>query len=259
MLSKFAGISFKRDNQNVMNLNPIKKEILIRFIKSPEGLRYRDAKKFEWENDLYNYHLQSLVKENLIEKTGYKYFLTNKGKKFVEVEFPLDPIGINADLFRINVLCIVVKTLENKTFQVLNQKRKRTPYAGDIGIIGGAVLQGELIVDAAKRKLMLETGLEADFKHISTVRKLRYSSNQELFSDIEFHICLSLNPSGNLVEDNAYGFNYFVDIDKGIENELSSIMGSKSVAEILKQLKVVNFTSIPFQFFEEKKIIENFN
>lgn len=240
-----------------MNINPIKKEILIRFIKSPEGLRYRDAKKFEWENDLYNYHLQSLVKDNLVEKRKYKYFLTEKGKKLVEVELPLDPKGIQSDLFRINVLCIIIKK-GTDGYLILNQKRKRTPYAGDIGIIGGAIFQGELMIDAAKRKTELETGLEVDFEHISTVRKLRYNSNNQLFSDIEFHICLGLNPLGNLVEENEYGFNAFVDLKTGIENELSSTMGSSSVVKILKKLQDNNFKDIPFQFFEEKKIIKDF-
>jgi ADP-ribose pyrophosphatase YjhB (NUDIX family) len=235
----------------------IKREILKRILRAKDGIRYRDGRPSEIENDLYNYHLKQLVKSGYIEKLGYKYYLTNKGKKYIEVEVPLDPQGNVSDLFRVNILAIVYRNNSGQV-EILNQTRTRHPYYGDSGVIGGAVQNGEFIANAANRKLIQETGLSADFKLIGVVRKLRYDKHKRLFSDILFHICISNNFKGELKPETEFGENSWVNIDIAINNENISIQGSPKVAEVLQILKENNFKDIPFFYIEEEVLIENF-
>ena len=47
------------------------------------GARYSELKPVDVENDLFNYHLQQLVKNEYLEKKDEKYWLTPKGKSLV--------------------------------------------------------------------------------------------------------------------------------------------------------------------------------
>ncbi len=87
-----------------------------------------------------------MIKDGSVIKKDELYFLTDNGKKYVEDIQPLDPLGNISELFRVNVLCGVIRKNKGK-IEILNQFRKRHPYYGDIGIIGGVVRKGELITD----------------------------------------------------------------------------------------------------------------
>jgi ADP-ribose pyrophosphatase YjhB (NUDIX family) len=239
-------------------MKDIKKEILVRLLKSEDGIRYRDGKSVGVENDLYNYHLKQLVKNRYVEKRDYKYYLTDLGKKYIEVESPLDPIGQSSDLFRINIIDIVYRK-SKEGFEILNQRRKRHPYYGDTGVIGGSVRNGELIIEAAKRKLKDETGLDADFKLIGVIRKLRYDKHQRLFSDIPFHICITNSYLGDLVTENEFGENFWADVDSTIDNQKKSVYTTPSDIKVLTELKNNNFDYPSMFYYEDKIIIENFN
>ena len=63
-------------------LSYIQNEILTNFIGA-KSLRYSEARPEGLENDLYNYHLQFLVKKGFLEKTNAKYALTKVGKQYV--------------------------------------------------------------------------------------------------------------------------------------------------------------------------------
>lgn len=232
-----------------MDIPSVKKEILTKLLKN-NGLRYSEAMPENVESDLYNYHLKHLVTLGLVEKSEDKYFLTTEGKHYVEVIVPISPLGTTAELFRVNTLIILVKEEKGKRL-VLNQTRKRHPYYGNKGIIGGIVKKGELLKDTYKRVLKEETGLMADFETIGTIRKIRRASNDELYTDIFCHVGLATACTGNLVELNDFGENFWVDFDTAIENEKTSIQGGKS---ILKVLELVRSSSLVGQcrfFYEE--------
>lgn len=237
-----------------MPKHKIQLHILKNLLNSDSGLRYRDMKLPDIENDLYNYHLQYLLKEEVISKKDTLYFLTDKGKKYVEDILPLDPLGQTSELFRVNVLCGVIRKVDGK-IQVLNQLRKRHPYFGDTGIIGGAVRKGEKIIDAASRKLQDETGLTADFKFIGVIRKMRYKSDGELFTDILFHVCFTENFEGELKNKTEFGENFWLDLNSSIKAENKSVMGSLELVKILKLLKKVDYKDIPNFYVEEKKVL----
>ncbi len=231
----------------------IQTKILTKLLSS-KGLRYRDIRPPKTSNDLYNYHLQFLVNKGLVVKNSELYSLTITGKSHVETIHPLDPLGKTSDLFRLNVLLFVFKKQGNQ-IQILNQTRKRQPYYGDKGILGGTIVPGENIIDAARRKLKEETGLTAEFKLNGCIRKIRQLEN-DLFSDILYFLCLAHNPFGNLQSDNKFGKNYWVSLDVGITNEKRSTQGGKAVVDYLKSFKSEGLQTTTFFFREEKQNIK---
>ena len=228
----------------------IKREILAKIVGS-DGLRYKDARPLGVENDLFNYHLQHLVRKGLVEKRKGRYFLTTDGKKYVEVVKPVDPTGKTADHFRLNILAILLRGGE-KGVEVLSQTKKTSPYRGDKGVIGGAVKEGEFVASAAGRRFKEETGLIAEFIHIGTIRLIRKYPKNKIFSDIIFNICAATKYEGNLVKENKFGVNKWVAIEDAIKNEQISIQGSKELVKILKMLKYKDPLGIPFFYKEEE-------
>ena len=146
----------------IHQFSSIQNHILSR-LKNAKSLCYSDIQPEKIPNDLYNYHLQFLVKKGLVVKSDDGYFLSEIGIKHVA-----DPYSTNdaiTSLFKINVITIVSR-VNNKKIEILNQIRKSNPSYGKVGVMGGVVLKGELIEPAATRKLKQETGLEANFKLI---------------------------------------------------------------------------------------------
>jgi 8-oxo-dGTP pyrophosphatase MutT (NUDIX family) len=196
-------------------------------------------------NDLFNYHLQFLVKKILIEKTKNGYSLTEKGIKHIA-----DPIvDKHTDhLFKINVLTIVSRIKDGK-IEIINQIRKNHPSIGKIGVPGGVVRKGETIETAAKRKLFEETGLTADFILIGTERRMMYLKN-ELFSDVLFPIAYSSDCEGDLIENSAYGQNLWVPIREAIKNESAPFDSIVSLKKILTAIEKKSLHKLPPFFIE---------
>ncbi len=240
-----------------MKKHELQVEILRRFISSETGLRYRDGKPEDVDNDQYNYHLQQLVKEGLIEKGKLKYFLTEKGKKFVEDTFPVNPEGEVVDHFKVAALMIVVRKGKSG-LQILYQNRKRHPNFDAKNIPGGPIIRGKSIEESAKLRLKQETGLEAEFMIKGVLRKIRKESEGELFGDMFFFICLADKFSGELENETSFGENYWIDIDEAIENEKNSDLGSELVVTILELLKTKPISKLPFLNKEEVYEIEKY-
>ena len=197
-------------------------------------------------NDLYNYHLQFLVKKGYLNKDKNNYSLSEIGIKHVADPYPTN--DAITSLFKINVITIVSR-INNKKIEILNQIRKSNPSYGKIGVMGGVVLKGELIEPAAKRKLKQETGLEADFRLIGCERRIMYKSG-ELFSDLMFPIAYADEYFGDLIEDSDFGHNMWVPIDEAIKNESDEFDSIKGITTVLKAIRDGSIDKIPF-FMEE--------
>ncbi|MCA9392428.1 NUDIX domain-containing protein [candidate division WWE3 bacterium] len=241
-----------------MNEHDIKTEILTFLLRS-QPARYSEIKPTYIENDLFNYHLQHLVKKGLVAKGDGVYFLTEEGKRFVEVVTPIDPVGNISELFRVNILGIVADASDPKNIKILNQERKRHPYFGDKGIIGGTVRPMEPVTYAAARKVLEETGISAEFEMIGTIRKIRLNKGGDLFSDIFYYICYSESFSGNLIEENEFGVNYWASIEQTCENEKGSVQGSEYLADLILGFKKPEVSLRGDVFYvEETKTIDRF-
>lgn len=239
----------------MMSLHIIQLHILSKVLASEKGIKFSEGKPPDIENDLYNYHLKQLLREGLIQKSSTLYTLSDEGKRLVGENMPLDPVGNRTELFRVNTLMIALRKNKGQ-LEVLDQQRKRHPYFGDRGVPGGGIKKGELATDAANRKLKMETGLEGEFKVLGILRRLRYTPDQKLVSDVIYHVCITEGPRGELQEDNFYGINRWVSIDEAIRLQEGFSQSSPKLQEIIRLLKTTAPKDIPFFFYEEKKVIE---
>lgn len=180
------------------DLSYIQLRILEKFIQK-QNLSYSQAKPGNVDNDLFKYHLGFLAEKEIIIKENEKYSLTDYGKFLVQ---KLDVFGKSKVFFKVSILPYVVHK-----GQLLMQKRLRHPYYGDTETVSGKILPGEFPEIAANRKLKEETGLEAEFKFVGMVRKIRFNKEGDLFEDTLYHVCFGTNPRGELVTKNEFGEN----------------------------------------------------
>jgi ADP-ribose pyrophosphatase YjhB (NUDIX family) len=227
--------------------SPIQNRIVSR-LKNAKMLRYSELQQKGVPNDLFNYHLQFLVKKGYVNRTDDGYSLSDLGVKHVADFNSATDDGGTANMFKVNVLTVLSR-MHNGKIQILNQIRKSNPSYGKVGIMGGVVRKGESIEDAATRKLKIETGLEAIFNVVGTQRRIMYVKG-ELFSDVIFPIAYSDEYEGELIEDSEYGHNMWVDIDDAIKNESAEFDSIISLKKVLKAIKDGLIFKMPF-FYEE--------
>ncbi len=229
-------------------IDDIQKKILSKLIQS-ETLRFTDMKDEGLENDQFNYHLQTLVKKGYLEKNDSKYKLTIKGKKLVS---NFDAKGVVKGLFKVSVALFVVDT---KTKKILLQKRTRSPFYGDITNIAGKVLRGEKIIDAAKRKLKEEAGLDGTFVNIGVLRKIKRWKDNEILEDTFYNCCYTENPSGQLVTSNEFGENFWGTFEDAIENSKTNADPGEYEINVLKRVKDKN---LDLFYLEDDEIVKNY-
>lgn len=225
--------------------SPIQNHILSQ-LKNALSLRYSELQPKKVPNDLFNYHLQYLVKKEFVDKLDDGYRLSLKGIKYVADPYPHN--NTITSLFKINVITIVSRVV-NGQMEILNQIRKSNPSYGKVGVMGGVVLKGELIEEAASRKLMQETGLSATLKLVGCERRILYKSG-EIFSDVMFPITYTDTCSGELLVDSEFGHNMWVPIDEAIKNESGEFDSIKGIKKVLEAVQNKAMDKTPF-FFEE--------
>jgi ADP-ribose pyrophosphatase YjhB (NUDIX family) len=228
--------------------SPIQNRI-ISLLKNKHRARYSELQIEGEANDLFNYHLQFLVKKGIVVKDEQGYFLSELGLRIVA---DANTIEQGDHLFKVNVI-MVVSRKNGKEIEILNQLRKSHPSYGKIGVPGGVVYKEEPIIDAAKRKLQIETGLSADFRLLGFLRRYLYKDG-ELFSDVFFPIVYSDNYSGEIISRNNYGENMWVPIDEAIKNESAKYDSLKSLPRILNAIKNKKINSLEFFYEEDAQI-----
>lgn len=242
-----------------LSFSPIQNHILTK-LKNAKSLRYSEMKPAGIPNDLFNYHLQFLVKKAFVKRLGSAgehsrdgYMLSESGVRHVADAYPLNrEEEKNASLFKINVITIVSRVVRDgrkQRIEVLNQKRTVHPSYGKIGVMGGVVRKGEDILSAATRKLEEETGLVAKFRLLGFERRMMYV-NHELFSDVMFPIAYSTASEGKLLETTKFGKNMWVDIDTAIQNESAEFDSLPKIRDVLVAIKKGKVKSLPFFFVE---------
>jgi len=228
-----------------MSLSLIQNHIISK-LKNADTLRYRDIRPEDVPNDLFNYHLKTLVNRKLVDKREEGYGLSENGRRYVaDIHHTSDESN---RLFKLNVITIVSRVNEGRV-QILTQRRLSQPSYGQVGVMGGTIVKDESLVDGAARKLVQETGLIAEFRVVGFERRRLYKSG-ELFSDVVFPICYSGNAHGTLQETTDFGENYWVGIDQAIKNDTRPYDSIASVPEVLRAIKDARIDSFPM-FYNE--------
>jgi ADP-ribose pyrophosphatase YjhB (NUDIX family) len=231
----------------VSGFSPIQNHILSK-LKNAKILRYSELQLKGVPNDLFNYHLQFLVKKDYVNRSDEGYSLAEKGIKHVADPDVLTEEEKIASLFKFNVITIVSR-VNNGQIEILSQVRKSHPSFGRVGVMGGIVRKGEGLEDAATRKLKAETGLEADFRIMGIQRRIMYRNN-ELFSDVLFPIAYANHHTGELLAETEYGSNFWASLDEAIKNESGEFDTLRKISDVLKAIKNGSLEELPV-FYEE--------
>lgn len=107
------------------------------------------------------YHLNSMISEGLIEKEGDLYKLTLEAEKVL----PFFKHITGQEIGALPVVLVAVLKDDNICFL----KRKKRPYNGYWGMIGGKVRMQESISENALREVKEETGLDCEFSKINKI------------------------------------------------------------------------------------------
>ncbi len=229
----------------LQDFSPIQNHIISK-LKNAKTLRYAEIQPDKVPNDLFNYHLQFLVKKGLVTKSDEGYSLSEAGIRHVADPYPSN--GAITSLFKINVITVVSRITDGK-IEILNQLRKSNPSYGKVGVMGGVVFKGEQVAEAATRKLKQETGLDARFRIVGCERRIMYKSG-ELFSDVLFPIAYADSSAGELLPDTDFGHNMWLPVNEAIKNESAEFDSIKSITAVLNAVKNGAIRNMPF-FFEE--------
>jgi len=217
-------------------------------LKNAKVLRYSEMQPKGVPNDLFNYHLQFLVKKGFVNKLEEGYALSESGVRHIADSNPItNDEGGTANLFKVNVLTVVSRINKGK-IEILNQVRASNPSYGKVGVMGGVVRKGESIEDAATRKLKVETGLTAQFRTVGVQRRIMYVKG-EMFSDVLFPIAYADEYEGELL-DTQNGHNIWVGIDEAIKNDSAEFDSINKLKDVLLAVKKGMVLKMPF-FYEE--------
>jgi hypothetical protein len=229
------------------NFSPIQNHILSK-LKNAKSLRYSEMQVDDVPNDLFNYHLQFLVKKGFVNRMGDGYSLSDAGIKHVADPDVATEEEKIASLFKVNVITLVSRVRDGK-IEILNQVRKSHPSFGKIGAMGGIVRKGESLEVAAARKLKAETGLMAKFRIVGIERRMTYKE-RKLFSDILFPIGYASEFEGELVVQSDYGRNLWVGIADAIKNESGDFDTIRKIPDVLRAIRDGKIAKLPF-FYDE--------
>jgi len=184
-------------------LHNIQLEILKQLLFAP-SLRYSKLKpSSKMENNQFNFHLDQLIDGGYITKDGRDYSLTNFGKEYANRMDTEQTIIAKQSKISAWVCCI--RTFGGKK-QYLIYTRLKQPFYGCQGFISGKVAYGEKVLEAARRELKEETGLEGNAQIVSIKHFLVFDkATNELVEDKFMFLCLIKNPQGSLNPDETEG------------------------------------------------------
>ncbi len=215
---------------------------IISKLKNADVLRYRDLRPVDTPNDLFNYHLKMLIAKQIVAKDSEGYRLSLKGHEYVADVFHSSDQANR--LFKLNVITIVSRVNDGE-LEILTQERQSQPSYGQVGVMGGTVVKGESFADGAKRKLLQETGLLAEFKLVGFERRQLYKDDR-LFSDVLFPICYASSYQSDLLEATEFGRNYWEKIDQAVVNDSRDFDSIQAIPKVLRAIRDDAIDELPF-------------
>lgn len=158
-------------------IHHIQREILRSLLLVPEA-RFKDLKPAGLESNIFMYHLKTLIKEGLVEKTEGGYTLTSKGKSFV------DRSNLASLKIRVQPKTITILAVTNSDGKQLILERLHQPFINHKGFPSGKIHYGESLIDAANRELLEKAG----FKDVALTFRgnfvMRYFKEDEVVNHI---------------------------------------------------------------------------
>jgi 8-oxo-dGTP pyrophosphatase MutT (NUDIX family) len=183
---------------------------ILRELLFHNGTNFAALNKLGLTNDHFTFHINRLLKEEIVEKKGKLYFLTQKGKQFAS---KLDIDALKMERFGTPGVALTAKKIIKGVPHYLIQQRLKEPFYGYYGFINGKIRFGEYSIDTAKRELLEETGLTGRPTMLGVAHKMRGPSPSEIKLDHFFFLYIIKNPKGNL-KDTEEGKNFWKTISE---------------------------------------------
>ena len=215
---------------------------ILRELLFHNGTSFSSLNKLELTNDHFTFHIKRLLNEEIIEKKGKLYYLTQKGKQYAG---KLDVYGLKMEKFGTpGVAVSATKKINGKTHYLIQQRLKE-PLYGYYGFINGKIKFGEFSEETAIRELLEETGLSGEPKFICIQHRLRGPSRSEIKLDHYFFIYMFEEPEGGLTHSEE-GKNYWFTIEEieklntfpGFHHSLDVVTGKEKSEYIETFIKV---------------------
>ncbi|OYT32418.1 hypothetical protein B6U93_01960, partial [Candidatus Woesearchaeota archaeon ex4484_78] len=161
----------KKEREDIFKLF-IKKKML-KFNEIEKNLKLRSNK--------LSYHLDMMVKDNILEKDNEYYKLTKKAEQML-------PFFAHLTGKETGPLTVIVAAIKNKE-RICLLKRVKRPYQGYWGMIGGKLRMNESIKDCALRETKEETGLDCEFNGVKGVLHERVKDNGDVKHAFVIFLC----------------------------------------------------------------------
>jgi ADP-ribose pyrophosphatase YjhB (NUDIX family) len=141
----------KKEREAIFDLFTKSRQLRFNEIEKQVGIR---------SNHL-SYHLDKMLEDNILTKSGEVYKLTTEAEKMI-------PFFAHITGKESGPLSIITAAIINKG-KICLLKRAKRPYQGYWGLIGGKLKLEESIKGTALREAKEETGLDCQFNKISAV------------------------------------------------------------------------------------------
>ncbi|MBW3018995.1 NUDIX hydrolase [Candidatus Woesearchaeota archaeon] len=186
-------------------MNKERAKILTKLIHKP-NMGFNELWNKEGESNKFAYHLKMLDEAGYIEKKGEKYSLTHKGKMYAA--YASGESGSKEEAPLLGVIAVIF----NGKGQTLMVKRKKEPFYGYWGMVGGKMKFTQYILEAAKAEIKEETGLDCDVELKGIFSSKTYNNN-ELSYNHQMFVVKGTNPRGALTPSRE-GEPCWIDLDK---------------------------------------------
>jgi ADP-ribose pyrophosphatase YjhB (NUDIX family) len=209
---------------------------ILRNLLFAESLKYSEMKpNNEMPNNEFQFHLDKLISEKLVEKREKGYSLTYKGKE-VAGRIDTDKLQTTKQS-KISVRLIGIQSKKNEK-EYLFYTRLKQPFYGKQGFPAGKVQYGETYKDAAAREFNEETGLEGKPKLFLIEHWLTFNKEDNtLLDDKVFFNYIIEEPTGKLNGNNEGEYTWIKesDINQLIQNPFDDI---NYIRELLKRSEI---------------------
>ena len=182
-----------------------REEIFKLFVRK-RMLKFNEIEKIlNIRSNTLSYHLDMMVKDNVLEKDGEYYKLTKEAEQII-------PFFSHVTGKEKGPLTVIISAVTRKNKICLLRRAKR-PYQGYWGMIGGKLRLDESIKDCAIREVKEETGLDCEFEGIRGVLHERVKDNGDVKHAFVLFLC-ELTTKGKDLNSGDEGDIEWFDLDK---------------------------------------------
>ena len=177
-------------------MSNVRESIILKLMHEP-GMRFNELWAKEGTSNNFAYHLKTLEDDGLIIKSGEQYELTEKGKQ--ESNYIEGSTGKKVKQPLLGVIILI--TREDK---FLCLKRKKEPFFGVVGFIGGKINFNQTPLEAAKDELLQEAGLQVPLQ-IKGIQSYKTYNNGKLAYNHQMFTFVGKYDGSQLIADNREG------------------------------------------------------